>query len=269
MSKLKKVILAALLLATTVVLSRFLSIKTPIIVISFSYLPIMLSAILLGPFYSTLIAALSDLIGALLFPFGAYFFGYTLSSTLAGLIYGLLLYKGKKEFSNKNFIIRLIVSTLLVIVVCNTLLNTLWIYITTKKALVAILPTRLLKQLIMLPIQVVSVFFVDLGLKKIYPNFFERENDEENEQSQNDENVNENEQILENEQDLKNNLNLKKNSTRNKTGKNKVKKELTTNNESDSNLLEKTTQQNVEKIENKKENDKRKIKNKQSVNKED
>lgn len=263
MSKLKKVILAALLLATTVVLSRFLSIKTPIIVISFSYLPIMLSAILLGPFYSTLIAALSDLIGALLFPFGAYFFGYTLSSALAGLIYGLLLYKGKKEFSNKNFIIRLIVSTLLVIVVCNTLLNTLWIYITTKKALVAILPTRLLKQLIMLPIQVVSVFFVDLGLKKIYPNFFERENDEEDEQTQNDKNVNENEQKLEN------NLIKQNNSTKNKTGKNKVKKELTTNNESSSNLLEKTTQQNVEKIENKKENDKRKSKNKQSVNKED
>lgn len=263
MSKLKKVILAALLLATTVVLSRFLSIKTPIIVISFSYLPIMLSAILLGPFYSTLIAALSDLIGALLFPFGAYFFGYTLSSAFAGLIYGLLLYKGKKEFSNKNFIIRLIVSTLLVIVVCNTLLNTLWIYITTKKALVAILPTRLLKQLIMLPIQVVSVFFVDLGLKKIYPNFFERENDEEDEQTQNDKNVNENEQKLEN------NLIKQNNSTKNKTGKNKVKKELTTNNESSSNLLEKTTQQNVEKIENKKENDKRKSKNKQSVNKED
>lgn len=263
MSKLKKVILAALLLATTVVLSRFLSIKTPIIVISFSYLPIMLSAILLGPFYSTLIAALSDLIGALLFPFGAYFFGYTLSSALAGLIYGLLLYKGKKEFSNKNFIIRLIVSTLLVIVVCNTLLNTLWIYITTKKALVAILPTRLLKQLIMLPIQVVSVFFVDLGLKKIYPNFFERENDEEDEQPKSDENVNENEQKLEN------NLIKQNNSTKNKTNKNKVKKELTTNNESSSNLLEKTTQQNVEKIENKKENDKRKSKNKQSVNKED
>lgn len=263
MSKLKKVILAALLLATTVVLSRFLSIKTPIIVISFSYLPIMLSAILLGPFYSTLIAALSDLIGALLFPFGAYFFGYTLSSAFAGLIYGLLLYKGKKEFSNKNFIIRLIVSTLLVIVVCNTLLNTLWIYITTKKALVAILPTRLLKQLIMLPIEVVSVFFVDLGLKKIYPNFFERENDEEDEQTQNDKNVNENEQKLEN------NLIKQNNSTKNKTNKNKVKKELTTNNESSSNLLEKTTQQNVEKIENKKENDKRKSKNKQSVNKED
>ncbi len=82
MSKTKKIVLAGILLALLLVLSRFLSIKTPILVISFSFVPIMMSAILLGPKYSTLIAALGDLIGALLFPFGAYFPGYTLSQAL-------------------------------------------------------------------------------------------------------------------------------------------------------------------------------------------
>lgn len=47
MSKTKKIIIAALLLAILVVLSRFVSIKTPILVISFSFIPIMISAILL------------------------------------------------------------------------------------------------------------------------------------------------------------------------------------------------------------------------------
>lgn len=166
MSKLKKLILAGLLLATTIVLNRFLSIKTPILVISFSYIPIMLSAVMLGPWYTMLIAGFADLIGALLFPFGAYFVGYTISAVISGLIYGLFLYR-KKEFSNKNFILRLILSTLIVLIVCNCLLNTIWIYITTKEALFAILPTRLLKQLIMLPIQVVSIYFIDLGLRKL------------------------------------------------------------------------------------------------------
>lgn len=166
MSKLKKLILAGLLLATTIVLNRFLSIKTPILVISFSYIPIMLSAIMLGPWYTMLIAGFADLIGALLFPFGAYFVGYTISAVISGLIYGLFLYR-KKEFSNKSFILRLILSTLIVLIVCNCLLNTIWIYITTKEALFAILPTRLLKQLIMLPIQVVSIYFIDLGLRKL------------------------------------------------------------------------------------------------------
>lgn len=45
MSKNKKVILAALLLAMEIVLSRFLSIKTPILKISFAFIPIMLCAI--------------------------------------------------------------------------------------------------------------------------------------------------------------------------------------------------------------------------------
>lgn len=166
MSKLKKLILAGLLLATTIVLNRFLSIKTPILVISFSYIPIMLSAIMLGPWYTMLIAGFADLIGALLFPFGAYFVGYTISAVISGLIYGLFLYR-KKEFSNKSFILRLILSTLIMLIVCNCLLNTIWIYITTKEALFAILPTRLLKQLIMLPIQVVSIYFIDLGLRKL------------------------------------------------------------------------------------------------------
>lgn len=176
MSKLKKLILAGLLLATTIVLNRFLSIKTPILVISFSYIPIMLSSIMLGPWYTMLIAGFADLIGALLFPFGAYFVGYTISAVISGLIYGLFLYR-KKEFSNKSFILRLILSTLIVLIVCNCLLNTIWIYITTKEALFAILPTRLLKQLIMLPIQVVSIYFIDLGLKKlkVYDSLKEKE----------------------------------------------------------------------------------------------
>ena len=92
MSKIKKIALAALLLALEIILSRFLSIKTPILVISFGFLPIMFSAILLGPKFSFLIAILADLIGALLFPFGEYFVGFTIIQGLTGLVYGIFLY---------------------------------------------------------------------------------------------------------------------------------------------------------------------------------
>ena len=57
----------------------------------------MLSAIILGPKYSTVLAGLADLIGALLFPFGSFFIGYTISALLTGLVYGLFLYN-KDEF---------------------------------------------------------------------------------------------------------------------------------------------------------------------------
>ena len=49
MKKNKKIVLTAILLAMLVLLSRFLSIKTPITKISFAFVPTMLCAIWLGP----------------------------------------------------------------------------------------------------------------------------------------------------------------------------------------------------------------------------
>lgn len=198
MSKLKKIIIAGLLLAATIVLSRFLSVKTPIIVISFSFIPVMLCAILLGPWWTMLVAGLADLIGALLFPFGAYFVGYTISSALMGFLYGAFL-KYQKGMSNKKFILMLTLSSMLVIMFCNAFLNSLWIYITTKKALIAILPTRLLKELVMLPIQIVTIFFIHIGLKKLgmYDRLFNQElaqDDEKN--AKTDKNDDENDEKL-------------------------------------------------------------------------
>ena len=45
MSNLKKMILSALLLAVLIILSRFVSIKTEVLVISISFVPIMMSTI--------------------------------------------------------------------------------------------------------------------------------------------------------------------------------------------------------------------------------
>lgn len=87
MSKIEKIVLSAMLLAILIILSRFVSIKTEILVISLSFIPIMMSAIWLGYKYSMLIAMLGDLIGAILFPFGPYFPGFTLSATISGAIY--------------------------------------------------------------------------------------------------------------------------------------------------------------------------------------
>lgn len=93
MSKTKKMILAALFITLSIILSRFLSIKTPLLAISFNFVPVILSAAWLGPKYTVIVTGISDLIGAILFPFGEYFVGFTVSAVLLGLIYGLILYK--------------------------------------------------------------------------------------------------------------------------------------------------------------------------------
>ena len=159
MSKTKKIILSAILLSLLIVLSRFLSLKTQFLVISFSFVPIMISAILLGPKYSLLIAGLGDLIGALLFPFGLYFPGFTLSAAATGLIYGLIIYiPTDKKVSDLNFFIRLVISSVLVLGLINTLITPMWLALLYGNAYLIIVASRVATQIIMLPIQVTVVF---------------------------------------------------------------------------------------------------------------
>ncbi len=159
MNKSKRILLCSLLLASTIVLGRILSIRTPIITIGFSFVPIMLSAIILGPKYSTFIATLSDVIGALLFPTGSFFFGFTITAFLTGLTYGLILYR--KQFKlDKKFIIRLIISTIIVTGIYNGILNTVWILMITKNASKIVIPVRIAKQLIMAPIKIVTILSI-------------------------------------------------------------------------------------------------------------
>lgn len=173
----KKIILTAILLALLIILSRFLSIKTPIVKISFAFVPTMLCAIWLGPKWTILLNILGDVIGATLFPTGPYFVGYTISTAVAALIYSLLLHKKTSDcYTNKQFLIRLIIATTLVAVICNMGLNTLWTSITSGKAFMVLLATRVVKQLVMIPIHVVVIFFLEKALRKPFDKYV-REND--------------------------------------------------------------------------------------------
>ena len=140
MSKLKKVILSGILLAVLIVLNRFVSIKTPLLVISFSFVPIMMAAIWLGPKYST----------------------FTVSAGLAGLIYGIFLYKKENnEMSDKKFIIRLIISNLLVLGIVEIFVVSLWLNMLYGKAYLVVVSTRVLAQVIMFPIRIVTIFALE------------------------------------------------------------------------------------------------------------
>lgn len=178
MSKNKKIILAALLLAMSIILSRFLSIKTPIVTISFSFVPTILCAIWLGPKWTILINILGDLIGATLFPFGSFFIGYTITTAVAGAIYGFLLYKREENsYTNKQFVLRMILAVVLVTVLANIGLNTLWLSITTGKAFMVLIASRIVKELVMVPIKIVIMVFLERVLRKPFNQYLRGEND--------------------------------------------------------------------------------------------
>ena len=172
MSRNKKITLAAILLDMLIILSRFLSIKTPILKISFAFIPTLLCAIWLGPKWSVLLNVLGDVIGATLFPTGPYFIGYTISTALAGLIYGCLLYQKEADtYTNKQFILRVILAICLVAIFVNLGLNTLWTSITSGKAFMVLLGTRVIKELIMVPIRIVVILLVERMLRKPFDQY--------------------------------------------------------------------------------------------------
>ena len=178
MSRNKKIILTAVLIAMQIILSRFLSIKTPILKVSFAFIPSILCAIWLGVKWTVLLNVLGDIIGATLFPTGAFFIGYTISTAISGLIYGVLLYKKQdNSFTDKQFIIRLIISVILVTCISNIGLNTLWISITTGKAFIVLLGTRIIKELIMIPIQIVVILFIEKNIRNPFNTYIRSSND--------------------------------------------------------------------------------------------
>lgn len=162
MSKIKKTVLSSLLLALLIILSRFISIKTQVLVISISFVPIMMAAIWLGPKYSLGISALGDFIGAILFPFGSYFPGFTISAAITGFIYGIFLKRDyEKEINNKKFLINLILSSVLCLIIDGIFLKSLWLNILYGEAFLVLVSSRTIAELIKIPIQVTTIFALD------------------------------------------------------------------------------------------------------------
>ena len=119
----RQLTVSALLIALDVVFTRVLAINTQLMKIGLGFTAVALSAMLYGPYWAALTAALGDLIGALLFPTGAYFPGFTVTAALTGLIFGLYLYRREKGWLRaffaaltNCFFITLILNTLMIAV---------------------------------------------------------------------------------------------------------------------------------------------------------
>ncbi len=151
--KTKNLAVMALLVAANVVMSRFLSINTFNIKIGFTFLSVMMAAYLFGPVAGALVGGLGDAVGALLFPIGPYFPGFTLTAVLTGLCYGVFI--GKKT----NFA-KICICVLLTELIGSGLMNTFWISFLYGSEFSALLITRLTTQI--LPMLVVEVVAAQL-----------------------------------------------------------------------------------------------------------
>ncbi len=152
----------SLLLAIQVILGLFSIPVNNAIQISFEYLPMCVCAMLYGPVPAMLSGALCDLIVVIIRPTGPFFFGFTFSAALSGLIYGLLLYR-----RNSPLLWRFAVSRLLAVVICNIFLNTLWVYLLYGAGSLAYFPGRIIKNVIEYPISLILLCTLERILTRI------------------------------------------------------------------------------------------------------
>ena len=140
----------ALLTALEIVLSRFLSINTWNLRIGFSFVPIAMAAMLFGPLPAGTVAAVADMIGAILFPTGPFFPGFTITAFLTGLVLGFFL-------REKQTPPRVAGAVLINQLVLGLLLNTFWISLLYGSAFVPLLFTRIGQCAILIPVQFVVI----------------------------------------------------------------------------------------------------------------
>ncbi len=157
MSKLKNVrvlTIASMLVAISILLGFF---KIPItnnIQIQFSFLAIALSAALFGPGIGAVVGMLSDIGAFIVNPTGPYFIGFTISATLAGVLFGLVFYQ--KEWSFKRIVCGQILYNLIIGLVINSI-NLYFLYGNGFLYLVAI---RFTKEMVMIPIDAILLLVV-------------------------------------------------------------------------------------------------------------
>ncbi len=169
MKKFKKPLVLALMglfIALGIVFTRIVRpVELPYLRVSFGFLVTALCSLMLGPVLGGINAAIADVAGFFLFPTpGAFFFpGLTLSALLAGVIYGIFLYK------KPTTLLRVALAVLTVTILFDLLLNTYWLSILLGKAWTVMFPLRAIKAAIWYPVQVLLIYY----LRRIIPSKYQ------------------------------------------------------------------------------------------------
>lgn len=148
------VVSMGILIALVIVCNNFLTVKTAYFEIGTAFIPAILIAYLYGPFYGGICLGIADILGTVMFYGGQFYFGWTITSILTGVIYGIFLFNHKLKL--KNIIIAILIVSILFELVCNTLFL---LNLYGNGSLVT-LPMRLLITPVRIVIEVLYVYYI-------------------------------------------------------------------------------------------------------------
>lgn len=146
--------MGAMLTAITVILGFFAIVIGDFVKIQFYFLTVGISGMLFGPVVSGIIGGLGDILSFIVKPTGTFFPGFTLNAIISGVIYGMFMYKKPVSFW------RIFAAKLTITVIVEMGLSTYWLTILYGQGFWAILATRIIKCVVMLPIDSIMLYAV-------------------------------------------------------------------------------------------------------------
>jgi|GEM_PF-58956 ECF transporter S component (folate family) len=154
----------AMLIALDIALKLLAGIQvTDSIKISFAFVAIASIGMLYGPTVGFIAGIITDLLGFVIKPTGAFDIRFTLIEALGALIYGLFLYNA---VNGKWLLPRIIAAKTTVVIICNLWLTTWAIASVAGKGFLVMLPARVISNLAMLPIDIfILVLFLPIVLR--------------------------------------------------------------------------------------------------------
>lgn len=153
----KETALLGMLIALNIIMAEVckITILPRVLELSLGFVPLAVSGMLFGVVPTVTVAVVADIIGALLFNAGNFYFGYTLTAFFTGLFYGVFLYR--KDLP----VWRVMVCQLLISLVCYAFLNSLWaLNWVTSAAASEYIATRLLAQLGTFPVYTIILLIL-------------------------------------------------------------------------------------------------------------
>lgn len=158
---LQTLVLLGIVVAVKVILNQF-SIGPAFVKVGLGFIGSVLLGYLFGPLWGTLGGGISDLVSSALFGNqGGFFLGFTLTAMCGPLIYALFFYHRPVK------IWRVIAATLLVTVIVNIGLNTLWIHLLYNVDFKVALMQRLPKEVIVPWLQMFVAYFVLQAISRV------------------------------------------------------------------------------------------------------
>ena len=159
MKSVHMLVIAALLTALRIAIKSAKIPVGPDLTITFGFVVNALGSMIYGPVMAAVTSAISDVLGAIIFPSGAYFFPFTLVEMMGGVLFALFYYRAKITTA------RVVWGRFAVTAICNLILNpiTLYYYYTLlmgKSYAIFSLP-RIIKNLALFPVQslILVIFF--------------------------------------------------------------------------------------------------------------